>query len=327
MTNFPPIESTVFNQELNGVFGEFGSGAGLQAFYLQSAIKPAELDRISLISDIPGSEKWKVRDLFQREVDHERVRHALLPYLRDSDKIRFFNPLTVTILPMDMDGRTVLSTMSRVKEREFTEGRADWNALERKDYFQLRWIKGHEEWAQLRWNDSRCRLVAIDGQHRLSALKQMSVDGNAGQPFENFVQWRIPVVFVSFRMQGDEREPPNVLDVVRNIFVYINTNAQMVNKARSILLNDEDVNAVCTQELLQFSHENDLLPEEKRRKEALPLLFYDWRGVEQWNEETEMAVPQNEPSAVKDVVEIYDWFEHYLLGREFFKGTKDCSWD
>ena len=283
MATMPPIKSTIFNQQLNGVFGEFGSGAGLQAFYLQSAITPHQLDRISLISDIPGSEQWQIRDLFQREVDHDRVRHGLLPYLRDTTKIRFFNPLTLTILPMESDGWSVSARMTKVVEKQVTEDQALWNVLEREELFQVRWIDQHEEWAQLRWNDARCKLVAIDGQHRLSALKQMSVDRDAGQPHEAFVKWRIPVVFVSFRIAGERKEPPSVLEVVRNIFVYINTNAQRVNRTRSILLDDEDVNAVCTQELLQYSHENDLLPEKARRSEAIPLLFYDWRGEERWD--------------------------------------------
>ena len=317
MPTTPPIKSTIFNQELNGVFGEFGSGAGLQAFYLQSAITPRQLDRISLISDIPGSEQWQIRDLFQREVDHDRVRHGLLPYLRDATKIRFFNPLTLTILPMEQDGWSVSAKMSKVIEKEVPEDDAVWRVLEREGLFQVRWIDQHEEWAQLRWNDARCKLVAIDGQHRLSALKQMGVDRDAGQPFEAFVQWRIPVVFVSFRIVGDRKEPPSVLEVVRNIFVYINTNAQRVNRTRSILLDDEDVNAVCTQELLQYSHENDLLPEPERRSEAIPLLFYDWRGEERWDPNTRESRRVVSSSAVKEVGEVYDWFEHYLLGRNF----------
>lgn len=325
MADFPPFKPMVFNQELNGVFGEFGSGAGLQAFYLQSAITPLELDRISLISEIPGSEKWPIRDLFQREVDQDRVRAGLLPYLRDSNKIRFFNPLTLTILPMDTDGRSVVNKMSKVVERDISEDGASWKVLEREGLFQLRWIDGHKEWAQLKWNDSRCRLVAIDGQHRLSALKQMSVDHNAGQPFETFVQWRIPVVFVSFRVQGGRSEPPSVLEVVRSIFVYINTNAQTVNRTRSILLNDEDINAVCTQEVLQYSHENDLKPEcdPARRSQAIPLLFYDWRGEERWDPKTRASTRVVSSSAVKEVEEVYDWFEHYLFGKNFSRQQYD----
>ena len=324
MADLPPIKKLVFNQQLNGVFGEFGSGAGLQAFYLQSAITPAELDRISLISEIPGSERWPIQDLFQREVDQSRVRHGLLPYLRDATKIRFFNPLTLTLLPMESDGRSIVNSMPRVEEKSADEDGATWEVLEREDLFQLRWLAGHEEWAQLRWNDTRCKLVAIDGQHRLSALKQMNVDADAGEPFDAFVKWRIPVVFVSFRVEAGRVEPPSVLEVVRNIFVYINTNAQEVNRTRTILLNDEDVNAVCSQELVQAAHENDLKSERDRRSGALPLLFYDWRGEERWDPKARTNRPVISSSAVKTVGEIYDWFECYILGVNFSRTQQDA---
>ena len=310
----PPIPRAKYNQSLNGVYGEFGSGAGLQAFYLQSAITPGELDRISLISDIPGAERWPIRDLFQREVDHDRVHKGLLPYLRDPERIRFFNPLTLTVLPTGSDG-SVLNTMPRVVEHDVNEDGFSWKVLERDGFFRIRWIDGHQESAQLQWNDSRTELVAIDGQHRLSALKEMAVDYKAKGVFETFMGWRIPIVFVSFRVRGDRNEPPSVLEVVRSIFVYINTNAQRVNKTRAILLDDEDANAVCTQEVLQYSHGNDV--SENPKPGRIPLLFYDWRGEERWNPRTGESDLVRSPSAVKGVEEIYDWFSTYLLGSNF----------
>ena len=78
MANAPPIpkEKRQFNQEINGAFGEFGSSSGLQAFYIQAAISTTQLRQISLISDLRGSERWPVRELFQREVDQERVKNV-----------------------------------------------------------------------------------------------------------------------------------------------------------------------------------------------------------------------------------------------------------
>ena len=100
----PPQVRNIYNQQRDGVYGVFGSGSGLQAFYLQSAIAPSELKQLDLISDISGSEKWSVRHLFQRDVDNKRIEESLLPYLETVDKIKFFNPLTLTILPMADDG-------------------------------------------------------------------------------------------------------------------------------------------------------------------------------------------------------------------------------
>lgn len=310
MAKRPPRAIDVYNQHLNGVYGVFGSGTDLQAFYLQSAITPSDLDRISLISDIRGSEKWPVRDLFQRDVDNKRIEKSLLPYLETMEKIKFFNPLTLTVLPMADDGYTVLKAMPKTIERVIEEDGEQWQTLERKTFYRIQWIGDSHEYARLKWNDKRSRLVAIDGQHRLSALKRFLVHHNAGAAHDAFMSWRIPVIIVSFRAMG-EQEPPSVLEVVRSIFIYINTQAHEVNKARAILLSDESINSVCTQELIQYSHENDVKSAAQQDPGVLPLLFYDWRGEE--NEKSRVATS----AAVKTVEEVRDWFELYVLGDDF----------
>lgn len=200
--------------------------------------------------------------------------------------------------------------MPRIIERRVHEDGEHWQALERESFYRIQWIDGSHEYARLKWNDKRSRLVAIDGQHRLSALKRFLVHHSAGAAHDDFMSWRIPVIVVSFRAIG-ENEPPSVLEVVRSIFIYINTQAHEVNPARAILLSDESINAVCTQELIQHSHENDVKGTESRDTSVLPLLFYDWRGEE--SEKSRVSAS----AAVKTVEEIRDWLELYILGEDF----------
>lgn len=307
----PPPTEQQYNHQLPGVYGQFGTGAGVHAFYLQSALTPAQLDLVSLISDLRGSELWPVRDLFQRDVDNERITESLLPYLQDGEKIKFFNPLTLTLLPISENDDSVLSRMP-MEEAESTmqEGDYEWDFFERKNYHRMRWVKDNPQYALLEWSDTRTKLVAIDGQHRLSALKRFWADHDT-RVHKDFSTWRIPVVIISFRVGTGQPEPPSVLEVVRNIFVYINTEARIVNRARQILLSDESVNAVCTQEIIECSHENDLLQSEKRVSGRLPLLFYDWRGEESEKQRI------HAPASVKGVEEICDWFENYVIGEDF----------
>ena len=248
----PPLTEQQYNHRLSGVYGQFGTGAGVHAFYLQSALTPSQLDLVSLISDLRGSERWPVRDLFQRDVDNERITESLLPYLQDGEKIKFFNPLTLTLLPISENGDFVLPQMP-MEEAESTmrEDDREWDYFERKNYHRMRWVKDNPQYALLEWSDTRTKLVAIDGQHRLSALKRFWADHDA-TVHKDFSTWRIPVVIISFRVGTGRTKPPSVLEVVRNIFVYINTEARIVNRARQILLSDESVNAVCAQELIQL---------------------------------------------------------------------------
>lgn len=303
----PPIVDRPYGRQLQGVYGEFGAGGDVQAFYLQSALTPAQLAWVSLISDIRGSEQWPVRDLFQRDIDNARVTDSLLPYLKAREKVKFFNPLTLTILPMKSNGHTVMTEMPRVEDSEYEESGRIWDVRERADYYRIRWMKDNHQYAVLEWNEEASRLVAIDGQHRLSALKRLQNDAD-DVAHADLMNWRIPVVIVSFRAGPGKAEPPKVLNVVRNIFMYINTKAREVNRARQILLADESVNAVCVQQLLNRSHENDLKPHLRRDPRRIPLLFYDWRAEESGGERI------HSPAAIKRIEEVCDWLKYYLLG-------------
>src|SRR5690606_25196598 len=101
----------------------------------------------------------------------------------------------------------------------------------------------------------------------------------------------------------------SILDVVRNMFVYINTQAKTPSRARQILLNDEDICCICLQELLQYSHENDVIDDATQRVQSrIPLLLYDWRGA------TKNGRDDPSPASLKPVTEVADWFAYYIIG-------------
>ncbi len=310
MTILPPITSNPYNQKLQGFYGEFGAGSGVCALYLQSAIEPIQLERISMISEIEDSKRWPVRNLFQRDVDTERVTHGLLPYLSSNDRIKFFNPLTLTLLPIGRDAAVAdLEIPNLEVETEERNGppAITWEMRSHAPHYRVSWIRGNPQFAEMEWNDSRTRIVAIDGQHRLSALKRLWTDQDTAAR-KRLAEWRIPVVVVTFRRDHKRKHLPSLVDVVRNIFVDINTTAQEVSTARAILLSDESPSAVCTQELLQRSHGNDFLSLAQRKAERVPLLCYDWRGEESKKRR------EHAPAAVMGIEEVRDWFFHYLLG-------------
>ncbi len=331
---FFPKPLPLYNETWRGVFGEFGSGSGLQAFFVQTTVSPLDLRKVSLVKDMKGSERWRVRDLFQREVDEGRVGDDLVPYLADRERIKFFNSLILTVLPVDRSNGRLLDKMPRVAEKTVVEDGQEWLALERDELFRVRRPKAEPQFAELQWNSDRTVIVAIDGQHRLSALKRLTANWTGKQRAEagdaagsdggvpvvvpgSLLEWSVPVVVVSFRAAAGRREPPSVLEVVRSIFVDINNKAQRVSEARRILLDDTSVNSVAAQELLERAHSNDLKPQDERKPETAPLLLFDWRGVEHHGK------AQPAPSAVKTVVEIREWFKNYILGEDFCESQAD----
>ncbi|HIB83273.1 MAG TPA: hypothetical protein EYO59_01335, partial [Chromatiaceae bacterium] len=120
--------------------------------------------------------------------------------------------------------------------------------------------------------------------------------------------WQIPVVILGVFQANEEGSNNNLLEVVRKIFIYINSEAKMINPARKILLDDESVNAICTQILVQEAHENDCRPLDDRDRDKMPLLFYDWRGA------TSGDAPVHSPAALHPITEVNSWFEWYILG-------------
>ena len=110
----PKPEEIVYNKTKFGYFGELGTGAHAHLRFLQTALSVEDLDSVTLIENIPGSETWDVRDLFQRDVDKERVTREILPYLKDKTKVKFFNPLTLALLPLASSGQHILGDLPYV---------------------------------------------------------------------------------------------------------------------------------------------------------------------------------------------------------------------
>ena len=307
----PPVTpKDDYPRKKSGSYGELGSGCNVRAQYLLTTFLPEDLAHIKLISEIDGSEKWDVRDLFQREIDTARVEHSIVPYLEDQSKVKFFNPITLTLLPTKRSATKILRDLPILNKSETDE---EYIEYEYEKFYKLSKYKRESSFSLLEWNDLRVNMVAIDGQHRLSALKRMSV-GGAGT-LEN---WSIPVVIIILSKVAGGGQTPSILDVVRNIFIYINTEARGVVKARQILLNNESVTAICTQELLRRSHSNDVIENETKKDfKIMPLTFFDWRGIEKWNKRTKKFLRIPSPSHVKSIEEVHDWFVVYIVGEDY----------
>lgn len=308
----PPVTEVKYTNQKLGYFGELGNGAYARIRFLQSAVTKDELDNITLIENIPGSERWNIRDLFQRDVDMTRVEESILPYLKDVTKVKFFNPLTLVLLPIVAGTGEVDASISYVKPATISKDGHEYTCYERDGAFCYQVHNKVAAYSELHWHDNKVKLVAIDGQHRLSALKfWKDIPGN-----KDLDDWQIPVVILGvFRADEDPAHvPANLLEIVRKTFVYINSRAEEVNEARRILLDDEEIAAVCAQELVQASHKNDCLPEVTMDREKLPLLFFDWRGQVRWRKEEGEGADVSAPGSVLKIVEIYDWLCTYILG-------------
>lgn len=299
----PPNQAlNIFNNEKWGVYGELGEGSGVKIRFIQTAIKPNEFEKIKLVPDIQGSDRWDVRDLFQREIDEDRVGEIKL-YLENNDDVKFFNPLTLVVLPMNENKTQVIKETTFLSESTETIGNQDYRAYTRDTFFKID-IDLDNTFGRVAWSDERCNIVAIDGQHRLSALKRMHQEGNLDS-----LEWKIPVVLLTIeKLADDDVETISILETVRRTFVNINEKSEHINECRKILLDDASITSMCVQELVELSHRNDNLEFDDRESNILPLIFFDWQGI------VKNRRPVENPASVKSIIEIREWFKHFLIG-------------
>ena len=95
--------------------------------------------------------------------------------------------------------------------------------------------------------------VAIDGQHRLAALKRYCEEGGdylvpgVSSEFDT----RIPLIFLILDERiGFKGRSANLLVTLREIFIDLNRNARRVPKSRLILLEDLNIQSFCVRTLL-----------------------------------------------------------------------------
>lgn len=277
------IEETPATHHFNFLYGAYRLSQWHIPYFASTLSIPEAANDLQLTSEIPGAEEinWEIDELYQRDIDWPRVERQIVPYLDRENTPQFFNSLTIALVPFDPRGQEVLSSF---------RADHDWNppGLTDPGRFEVTTNVGPlslgfwEEWESfsdpkfqsgvLRWNTDEVVGVAIDGQHRLAALKAINKRGDA-----SLRDTRVPVIFILF----DERvgfagpEPRSVIQLLRNLFIDLNKHAQTVTRARQILLDDRDPHARCVRKLVgrQLDKHTDELNLSPPR---LPLSLVDW---------------------------------------------------
>lgn len=227
--------------------------------YLQSSVSLEDVQRFFVtVAEIPGNENWGFEALFQRDIDEERVSKELVSnyLLNHAKEFTFFPPLTIALLPFD----------GVHKRLEAKLGVAEKKADESWKYFSHGTIEyrliNTGELGYLKWDPTKVKAVAVDGQHRLAALKHASVRGKVGVDLN---ARQIPVTFL---IPEPDRE---LVSQVREIFVDVNKSAKSVSGNRLILLDDRDPFKVFTRQLLREDFDLSFAA-------GIPYWLVDWKS-------------------------------------------------
>ncbi|WP_419910671.1 hypothetical protein [Candidatus Poriferisodalis sp.] len=222
----------------------------------------------------------KLEELFQRDLDIDRARTEIQTYLKRPESLKFFNSLTVVLLPVEagdapipMDHYPASSLGAPIASAD--EGLTTKNV----GPIQIREMEGGAV-GLIRWNTRQIRPVVIDGQHRLFALRELLADA-AFVKYLGPDSTQIPILALVLDSrvgyEPPQGGPTGVLSACRTIFVDINKNAKRVEGARLALLNDRSI-ADCSMRLLLtdgIGIESEISGE---RPGQVPLALVDWHS-------------------------------------------------
>lgn len=266
----PPLENK-YTEPLLFIPGTYHLSQGGQVPYF-SAVMPLKdlVEQIKLVEDISEESPlaWSLEELFQRDINWERVQNDIVNgYLRNQNKLSFFNSLTIALLPQngfkieDNYGNPEYSPSPTYENGDWTQIDVGNICVESNSSGSI---------GLVRWHKEKIFPVAIDGQHRLAALKQYCAYLTPSVSLE--FNTKIPLIFLILDERvGFKGNPENsLIQTLREIFIDLNRNARVVAKSRLILLDDLDVQSFCVRTLLA-SNAKDSSPD------TLPLSMVTWR--------------------------------------------------
>lgn len=282
------VETRSYNRPIYGIRGEFTLSNDVAVPYFASLMDIGRMaGELKTHEQVAASldQTYKLQELYQREIDLDRIDQDLIKnYLLDPNKIKFFNSLTVVLLPKDENGKIVVNFQDFGDSNPpipYDGGNpfdANFESAKRIIFGGVQFVQTEAEGiSRLRWDGTRVDAVAVDGQHRLTALTRWYE--NEKKKALNATEQRtlVPVIFLLLSenagfKRGAYHHDKGIKTIAREIFTDLNKNAKTVDKATEIILDDRSLNSRCVRELVT----EETCQEQPGR---LPLSLVRWRDA------------------------------------------------
>ncbi len=282
-----PDQDLQYNIPLYGVRGEFSLTANVTVPYFMTLMDLKRLTReLKSHEEVSPSLEtiYSLVELFQRKIDEKRVRREIVDgYLKAPSKLKFFNSLTIVLLPRKANGEIESEFVDYpnndpVIPYEHGQEFDAWFAQEgahRCVFGGVQFVATDSaNLSRLRWDGNRVEAVAVDGQHRLRALKLWIQERN-NQLSEVESPTRVPIIFLLLHEKAGFKRPvtsgpSGIKPIAREIFTDLNKNAREVDLATEIVLDDRSIESCCVRALVTSATCTD-------SNELLPLSLLRWR--------------------------------------------------
>lgn len=233
------------DKEIRGIFGRFQTKNSYNLNYILASLPFSLIDLLTTAGKAIDIKDKNVTfsQIIQRDVNYERVQEMADDYLeKSSDKVVFFPPLLVSLIGFDngvAKDRYQNATPTFVNN-EFVQ---KWD-----DFFEIRLpiseqdlghkiSDGKEEHffynfgASLKFSSAKVKLVVIDGQHRLEALRAIRKKDIA-----KIIEIPICIVFPPDAVKGVKED---ITVDLRELFLTVNQQQQKVSGHFLTLLDDQ----------------------------------------------------------------------------------------
>jgi hypothetical protein len=269
MKKFKPREIYTFTKQ--GTFGRFSTTKSFPIEYVTTSFLHTEFSDLAFARDIQ-LKKLDFETLMQRDIDEERVRLQIEPYIFDPkateaelrSRAIFFPPLLAAITAVQNKQMVDLYPDEIILRDDADTITREWPGLFKITFFinssrpsftfnlseseaiGVDIAPVNIEICPAKDNDYGASLVVIDGQHRLFALKQL-LDRHP----DLLASLIVPVCILfspnSTAYQVEKYKTlkiPTVPEVFRHLFVDINTTMELVGGHFNILLSDESIGSL-----------------------------------------------------------------------------------
>mgnify|MGYP006281776915 FL=1 len=307
------------NIPYNGNWGIYDIDGHLTVEYVMTTVHlghdQSKLSYIKPVRDVLDLDELPFEHLLQRDLDDSRTSEEIINgYLADdsNDLPIFFPPLTVALLPKsDDDG------VDEYYPNKNDSNEGDILKRHYGDAFTIEFFiddaGNRESEVLLRVNPSLTHQLAIDGQHRLMAIKASSVGIDHitdihrplyhGTRDVDLSNTSIPVCFLYFpelTRDVSSAEPRDLVRTSRRVFLDVNKNARKPARSREILLDDYDLINYFTSQIFSSIKDND--------DGTLKLYHTEYDTP---SRRTKMT----RPLAVVDVLNMQDIISHVLMSK------------
>lgn len=278
-----------YNDPIYGTRGEFSMSTTVSVPYFIALLDIATLEReLKTHEQVAPSldNAYSLIELYQRQIDEDRVEKDIVDaYLNIPDKLKFFNALTVALLPKSENGSIqrdfenypnndpeIPVISSDEYDRYFNDPR-----FSKSVFGGVQFVSSPtHNLARLRWDRNRVDAVAVDGQHRLRAL-QIWFQRKQGALNPDERKTRIPVIFLLLHESAGFRSPASMQQfgikaIAREIFTDLNKNAKEVDLATQIILDDRSIEACCVRRIITEGTGQD-------HEKLLPLSLLRWQDA------------------------------------------------